>query len=108
MMGIINYGARKAFSSMPPPEQERAEAFSTFLAYAGRYTVSGDSIIHHVEAAWRQDWVNTDQVRLIVKLPWRDTPQQHRYRFDCCSSRGSKAVALQANAAQRDARRGPD
>jgi Lipocalin-like domain len=68
MMGIINYGARKAFSSVPPPEQERAEAFSTFLAYAGRYTVSGDRIIHHVEAAWRQDWVNTDQVRFIVKL----------------------------------------
>ena len=67
MMGIITFGARKAFSNVPPPAQERAEAFSTFVAYAGRYTVSGERIVH-VEAAWRQDWVNTDQVRFIVKL----------------------------------------
>jgi hypothetical protein len=68
MMGIITDGARKPFSSVQPPAQERAEAFSTFLAYAGRYTVSAERIVHHVEAAWRQDWVNTDQVRFIVKL----------------------------------------
>ena len=24
-------------------------------------------MIHHIEAAWRQEWVNTDQVRFIVK-----------------------------------------
>ena len=51
MMGLISYGARKPFSSVPPSVQEKAEAFSTFLAYVGRYTVSGDRVIHHVEAA---------------------------------------------------------
>jgi hypothetical protein len=68
MMGIISNGARKLFSSASPSVNERAEAFSTFLSYAGRYTVNGDRVIHHVEAAWRQDWANTDQVRFIVKL----------------------------------------
>jgi|SRR5581483_9819040 len=65
MMGIISNGGRKPMSAPPVPVQERAEAFSTFLAYAGRYTVSGNRVIHHVEAAWRQDWVNTDQVRFM-------------------------------------------
>lgn len=68
MMAILSYGGRKPFSALPAPIQERIEAFSTFLAYAGRYTLSGDRVIHHIEAAWRQDLVNTDQVRFIVKL----------------------------------------
>jgi hypothetical protein len=68
MMAIIAWGGRKPLSALPAPIQERADAFSTFIAYAGRYTLSGDRVIHHIEAAWRQDWVNTDQVRFIVKL----------------------------------------
>ena len=68
MMAILTYGGRKPFSALPAPVQEQTEAFSTFFAYAGRYTLSGDRVIHHVEAAWRQDWVNTDQVRYILKL----------------------------------------
>jgi hypothetical protein len=68
MMAIITWGGRKPLSALPAPVQERAEAFSTFIAYAGRYVLSGDRVIHHIEAAWRQDWVNTDQVRFIVKL----------------------------------------
>jgi lipocalin-like protein len=68
MMAIIANSGRKPISAPPAPVQEMAEAFSTFLAYAGRYTFSGDRVIHHIEAAWRQDMVNTDQVRFIVKL----------------------------------------
>jgi hypothetical protein len=68
MMAIIAQDGRKPLSALPGPVQERAEAFSTFAAYAGRYTLSGDRVIHHVEAALLQDMVNTDQVRFIVKL----------------------------------------
>ena len=68
MMAIIVNGGRKPFSTTPPSVEERAEAYSTLLAYAGSYTVSGDRVIHHVEAAWRQDWANTDQVRFVLKL----------------------------------------
>jgi len=68
MMAIITWGGRKPLSALPAPVQEQAEAFSTFLAYAGRYTLSGDRVIHHILAAWRQDWVNTDQIRFIVKI----------------------------------------
>ena len=68
MMAIIADGGRKPFSALPASVEERAEAFSTFFAYAGRYTVSGDRVIHHIEAASRQDWANTDQVRFVLKL----------------------------------------
>jgi hypothetical protein len=68
MMAIISNGGRKPMSATPVPVQEKAEAFDTFLAYAGRYTVTGDRVIHHVEAAWLQNLVNTEQIRIIVKL----------------------------------------
>src|SRR5262249_22593687 len=45
--------------------EERANAFATLIAYAGRYRLSGDSVIHHVEAASVQNWVGTDLVRRV-------------------------------------------
>ena len=50
------------------PAEERAKAFSTYLAYAGRYAFTGDKVIHHIEGATFQNWVGTDQVRLILKI----------------------------------------
>jgi hypothetical protein len=47
------------------PVENRALAFSTFFAYAGRYTLSGNTVTHHIEVAWIQGWANTDQVRRI-------------------------------------------
>jgi hypothetical protein len=71
MMGIITNSGRKPLSVpdyIAAPAKERAEAFATLVAYAGRYTVTGDTVIHHVEIAWMQNNVNTDVVRFIVKL----------------------------------------
>ena len=65
---MISYGGRKPLSvsdwSLSGVE-EKAEAFSTFAAYAGRYTLTKDQVIHHVEISSLQNWVNTDLVRLI-------------------------------------------
>ena len=44
---------------------ERAEAFATSFSYAGRYSLAGDTIIHHVEIASVQNWVDTDLIRLV-------------------------------------------
>ncbi len=71
MMAIITKGGRKPLSTsdfISAPVEERAEAFATLVAYAGSYTFAGDKVIHHVQAAWMQNVVNTDFVRLIVKL----------------------------------------
>jgi hypothetical protein len=68
MSAMISYGGRKPLSvsdwSLAGGE-ERAEAFSTFAAYAGRYTLTEDRVIHHVEISSLENWVNTDLVRLI-------------------------------------------
>jgi len=71
MMGIITFDGRKPLSVpdyISAPAQERAQAFATFVAYAGRYTFTGDRVIHHVEAAWMENYVGSDQVRYIVKF----------------------------------------
>ncbi len=47
------------------PADERALAFSTFLAYAGHYRIAGDQITHHVEVSSVQNWVGTDLVRSV-------------------------------------------
>lgn len=48
------------------PVEERARAFSTFQAYAGQYTFTGDKVIHHVEVASLPNEVNTNQVRFVT------------------------------------------
>jgi hypothetical protein len=68
MAAMISYGGRKRLStsdSRSAPVEEQAEAFRTFLAYAGRYTLNGDNVIHHVEISSIQDWAGTDLVRSI-------------------------------------------
>src|SRR5216683_6603580 len=60
VMAIITYGGRKALSindRVSAAVEERAEAFATMFAYAGRYTLSGDKVVHHVEAASVPNWV---------------------------------------------------
>ncbi len=67
MAVMISNSERKPLSADPflASVEERAEAFTTFFAYAGRYTLTGDKLIHHVEISSLQDFEGTDQVRLI-------------------------------------------
>jgi hypothetical protein len=70
MMGILTNAGRKPLSKgwKVAPAEEKAEAFSTALAYAGTFTVSGDRVTHHVEAATDPNRVNKDLVRVVVRL----------------------------------------
>jgi hypothetical protein len=66
---IIAADGRKPLSvadRIAAPAAERAVAFATFIAYAGRYTVSGNQVIHHIEVSSFQNWVNTDQTRIAA------------------------------------------
>lgn len=68
MSAMISYSGRKPLSASNlslAALEEKAEAFSTFLAYAGRYTLTEDKVIHHAEISSIQNWANTDLVRLI-------------------------------------------
>jgi len=68
MSAIISHGGRKPLSiadRVSSPVEERGAAFSTFIAYAGRYTLSEDRVTHHVELSLVPNWVNIDLVRLV-------------------------------------------
>ena len=68
MTSLISYGGRKRLSfggGTRSAQEERAEAFNTFLAYAGRYTLGDDEVTHHVEISSIQNYVNKDLVRSI-------------------------------------------
>lgn len=68
MSSIISFGGRKPLSTSDryaARPEEKAEAFVTFFAYAGRYSVQAGKVIHHVEIASVQNWVNTDLTRDI-------------------------------------------
>jgi hypothetical protein len=61
---LISYGGRKPLSVGAQPE-EQAEAFKTFLAYAGRYALSGDKVTHYIEMSSIQNYVNKELVRRV-------------------------------------------
>jgi hypothetical protein len=63
---LISYGGRKSLSAgggTGASPEEQAEAFKTFLAYGGRYTLSGDKVTHHIEISSIQNYVDKDLVR---------------------------------------------
>ncbi len=99
---LISYGGRKRLSVLSVGGasqallEEQAEAFRTFLAYAGRYTLSGDKVTHHIEVSSIQNYVDKDLIRSVrfegdqiilvtpptavngkiqvVELPWQRLP----------------------------------
>lgn len=70
MSTLISYGGRKPLSigsGSGEMQQEQAEAFKTFFAYAGHFRFTGDKMTHHVEISSIQNYVGKDLVR-DVKL----------------------------------------
>lgn len=64
MTALISYGGRKPLSPISS-SPEQAEAFKTFFAYAGRYTLTENQLVHHVEISSIQNYVNRDLARTI-------------------------------------------
>lgn len=62
---VISFDGRKPLPFGGGTLEEQAEAFKTFLAYAGRYTLSGDKVIHHIEISSIQNYVDKDLVRSV-------------------------------------------
>lgn len=68
MLGIIAAADRSNFvtgGQWTANDAEKAQAYSGFLAYSGRYTVDGDYVTHHVEISLFPNWVGGDQRRRI-------------------------------------------
>lgn len=65
---LISHGNRKLLSNgdrITAPVEERAEAFATFFGYSGRYTIHGNTAVHHADLASVPNWVGTDMVRTV-------------------------------------------
>lgn len=64
---LVSFGGRKQLSAdrLAASPAEQAEAFSTFSAYAGTFTLEGTRVIHHIRVASVENWVGTDLVRYI-------------------------------------------
>jgi hypothetical protein len=65
---LISYSGRKSLSvgaKGPALLEEQAEAFKSFLAYGGRYRMSGDKVIHSIEISSIQNYVNKELVRSV-------------------------------------------
>ena len=80
MSVIETYDNRKPMSKdrEAAPMEERAEAFSSMVAYAGSYTFTGDKVIHHVEVSATPGPVR-DQTRYVTfqgpdRVSLRTTP----------------------------------
>jgi len=69
MSGVLSSGERDVLSasgleaSHKAPAHEKAAAFDTYLSYAGRYSVQGNQVTHHVDLALVPNIVGADQVR---------------------------------------------
>lgn len=68
MSGQLSAGSRPAVDGPDPlagPPDQRAAAFSTYMAYWGRYEVAGDRIIHHLDGSLIPGWSGLEQVRYL-------------------------------------------
>jgi hypothetical protein len=61
---LISYGGRKLLP-IGAKVEEQAEAFNTFLAYTGQYTLTGEKVTHHIEISSIQNYVGKDLVRTV-------------------------------------------
>ena len=81
---LITHDGRPKLSGdrLDSPIEERANAFSTMVAYAGSYRLDGNRLIHHIEAASSQNWVGTDLPRTVTLSGNRlklQAPMQERH-----------------------------
>ncbi|GJD52218.1 hypothetical protein OPKNFCMD_4980 [Methylobacterium crusticola] len=67
MAAVIAYGGRRPMESdrLKATLEARAEAYASFVSYAGTYRVEGDRVIHQVEVSAYQNDVGSTQVRFF-------------------------------------------
>jgi hypothetical protein len=46
-------------------DAERVQLHRSMIAYAGTYTIAGDRVVHHIDIAWNNARLGSDQVRFF-------------------------------------------
>jgi len=66
MMAMAAYDNRVKPARVDQTTPElRDQLFQTYFAYAGTYSVTGESVQHHIEASWNETWTGTTVTRDI-------------------------------------------
>lgn len=66
MITVLGPGERPRFQSddvTGGTDEERVQAFTTYVAYGGSYEVDGDTVSHQVETSLFPNWIGTVQRR---------------------------------------------
>ena len=63
MMALVLKRDRPPLAGTAPTDEEKIRLFDTMLAYSATYTLEGDKVVHHVDAAWNPAWAGTDLTR---------------------------------------------
>lgn len=66
MYAIAVRGDRQAPENTPSTEAEKLALFDTMLAYAGRYVLHDDHVVHHIDTSWNQTWTGSEQLRFMT------------------------------------------
>jgi lipocalin-like protein len=66
-MQVIGAADRRIVpAGLTPTDDERLSLYDTMFAYAGRYSIQSDRVIHHVDISWNEIWTDTEQIRFFV------------------------------------------
>ena len=45
--------------------EDMVQLFSSMYAYAGTFTIDGNTVTHHVDISWNENWTGTPQLRNV-------------------------------------------
>lgn len=68
MSGHLAIAERRELSTpnaLGGTETERAEAYSSYVAYCGEYRLEGDTVVHVLRMSLFPNWVGTEQRRFV-------------------------------------------
>jgi len=66
MMVICAYdGRNRPIANDKMTDEDRIKLHKSFFAYAGTYTIEGETITHTIDTSWNEAWTGTAQVRNI-------------------------------------------
>jgi Lipocalin-like domain len=65
MYALFVAGGRVVPAGDHPTDAERARLHKSMVAYGGTYTIAGDKVIHHIDIAWNNARLGSDQVRFF-------------------------------------------
>jgi Lipocalin-like domain len=65
MYAIFVAGGRVVPGGDQPTDAERVQLHKSMVAYAGTYTITGEKVVHHIDTAWNNARLGSDQVRFF-------------------------------------------